>query len=45
VAFVGQYGAGKSTIAQLLLRFYDPDFGEILIDDYPIQAYKLNGLR
>jgi ABC-type multidrug transport system fused ATPase/permease subunit len=45
VAFVGQHGAGKSTIAHLLLRFHDPDFGEILIDDQNIQAYKLNELR
>ena len=45
MAFVGQHGAGKSTIASLLLRFHDPDFGEILIDDQNIQAYKLNELR
>ena len=45
VAFVGQHGAGKSTIAHLLLRFYDPDFGEILVDDQNIQAYRLDELR
>ncbi|MDQ0567826.1 ABC transporter ATP-binding protein [Mycoplasma yeatsii] len=32
-AFVGQTGAGKSTISKLLLRFYDPSSGEILIND------------
>ena len=33
VAFVGPSGAGKSTTFQLLLRFYDPDAGRMLIDD------------
>jgi ATP-binding cassette subfamily B protein len=33
VAFVGPSGAGKSTTFQLMLRFYDPDVGRLLIDD------------
>jgi len=45
VAFVGEFGSGKSTIASLLLRFYDPDFGEIFLDGENIQSYKLHDLR
>ena len=45
VGLVGHSGAGKSTITQLLMRFYDHDGGNILIDDKPIQDYDLNVLR
>ncbi len=45
VAFVGSSGCGKSTITQILLRFYDQDSGEILIDGKPIQDYDLHYLR
>ena len=44
-AFVGHSGAGKSTIINLLPRFYDPQNGRILIDNYDIQEVKLNSLR
>ncbi len=45
VAFVGRSGSGKTTITNLLLRFYHPTSGAILIDDIPIQDYKLRNLR
>ncbi|HMQ59957.1 MAG TPA: ABC transporter transmembrane domain-containing protein [Flavilitoribacter sp.] len=45
VALVGSSGAGKSTIVQLLLRFYQPDEGRILVDDRPIQAFDLSEYR
>lgn len=45
VAFVGETGAGKSTIASLLLRFYDPCQGQILIDGADIRDYKQRDLR
>lgn len=37
IAIVGENGAGKSTLIKLLLRFHDPQKGEILIDDIPIK--------
>jgi ATP-binding cassette, subfamily B, bacterial len=44
-AFVGASGAGKSTIANLLLRFYEPRSGEILIDGVEIGHYERESLR
>lgn len=45
VAIIGATGAGKSSIINLLSRFYEINKGEILIDDVPIKAYQLSGLR
>lgn len=45
VALVGASGAGKSTIASLLLRFYEPQQGEILIDGVGIERYERESLR
>jgi ABC transporter fused permease/ATP-binding protein len=45
IAFVGPSGAGKSTIISLLLRFYDPKPGEILMDGRPAVDYPLAWLR
>jgi ABC-type multidrug transport system fused ATPase/permease subunit len=45
VALVGQSGAGKSTIVQLLLRFYEPGGGQVLVDGQPISHYQLAAYR
>ncbi|HML46480.1 MAG TPA: ABC transporter ATP-binding protein, partial [Clostridia bacterium] len=45
VAFVGETGAGKSTIISLISRFYDVQRGQILVDDVPIRDWKLEDLR
>jgi ABC-type multidrug transport system fused ATPase/permease subunit len=45
LALVGHTGAGKSTIAQLLPRLYDPQAGQILIDGHDIRTFKLDSLR
>lgn len=45
IAIVGSTGAGKTTIINLLNRFYEINAGEILIDDVSLKDYKLNYLR
>ena len=45
VALVGPSGAGKSTLVSLLLRFYDPEKGRVLIDGEPAASYPLRELR
>jgi ATP-binding cassette subfamily B protein len=44
-AIVGPTGAGKTTIVSLLLRFYEPWSGQILIDGVDVRRYKLSALR
>jgi ABC-type multidrug transport system fused ATPase/permease subunit len=45
IALVGPSGAGKSTIVSLLLRFYEPDSGRVLIDGRDAREYPLRQLR
>jgi ATP-binding cassette subfamily B protein len=45
VAFVGQTGAGKSTLAKLVTRFYDPTEGRVLIDGHDLRGVTLGSLR
>ncbi|HFD38920.1 MAG TPA: ABC transporter ATP-binding protein [Anaerolineae bacterium] len=45
VALVGPSGAGKTSIANLLCRFYDPSHGRILVDGYDLRRVKLASLR
>ena len=45
VAFVGPTGAGKSTLAKLITRFYDPTAGRVCIDGHDIKNVTMNSLR
>ncbi|MEU9452100.1 ABC transporter ATP-binding protein [Streptomyces sp. NPDC048277] len=45
VIITGPSGAGKSTVSKMLLRFYDPDSGEVLLDGVPIRDFPLDRLR
>jgi ATP-binding cassette subfamily B multidrug efflux pump len=45
IAFVGATGAGKSSIINLLTRFYDINKGNIYVDDVEVHDYELNALR
>lgn len=45
VAFIGSTGSGKSTLIQLIPRFYDVSEGEILIDGVNVKDYQLSALR
>lgn len=45
VALVGHNGAGKTTVVKLLLRFYDPTAGRILLDGVDLRDYNLDELR
>jgi len=45
IAFVGPSGGGKSTMMDLLLRFYDPTKGAIIIDNIDMRDYKIDNIR
>lgn len=45
VAFVGATGAGKSTLAKLVTRFYDPTVGRVLIDGHDLRSVTMRSLR
>ncbi|MGV7961652.1 lipid A ABC transporter ATP-binding protein/permease MsbA [Photorhabdus tasmaniensis] len=45
VALVGRSGSGKSTIANLMTRFYDINAGSILLDEHDLRQYTLSSLR
>jgi ATP-binding cassette subfamily B (MDR/TAP) protein 1 len=45
VAFVGESGCGKSTLLSLLLRYYDPISGSILLDDKDVKTIPVSSLR
>jgi len=45
IALVGESGCGKSTFVNLLMRFYDVDHGEVLLDGENIKNINLHDLR
>ena len=45
VAIIGETGVGKTTLLSLLMRFYDPERGKILLDGTDIRDYRLDDLR
>lgn len=45
IALVGPSGGGKSTLADLIPRFYDPTQGEVMLDGIPLTDYELESLR
>lgn len=44
-AIVGSSGSGKTTLSRLLFRFYDPDYGRVLFNDYDIKEFTQSSVR
>ncbi|GAB3068312.1 ABC transporter ATP-binding protein [Virgibacillus ainsalahensis] len=45
IGLIGATGSGKTSITQLITRFYEPEHGEVLVDGRPVSDYKLKILR
>jgi len=45
IAVVGESGAGKSTLIGLIIRFYDPQFGQVLVNGRDVKEYNVLDLR
>lgn len=45
IGLIGSTGSGKTSITQLITRFYEPEKGEVLVDDLPVADYQLKALR
>ena len=45
IGLIGSTGSGKTSITQLITRFYEPETGEVLVDGRPVSDYKLKTLR
>jgi len=45
IGLIGATGSGKTSITQLITRFYEPQTGEVLVDGRPVEDYKLKTLR
>lgn len=45
IGLIGATGSGKTSITQLITRFYEPESGAVLVDDHPVADYKLSTLR
>ncbi len=45
IGLIGHTGSGKTTLVNLIARFYEPQEGEVLIDDVPVNQYDIHSLR
>lgn len=45
IAIVGESGSGKSTFINLVMRFYEPDFGDVCVDGVNVKEYNIASLR